>query len=89
MGTIRLGRCKRLFFDTSSAIRCLGISSSTFYEYVRLLNLRPKKIRRRRGKYWSWGQLRDIVDVLAPPIEDYRHSLAERVEIFRNKKNAK
>ena len=79
---IRIGRNRKPFLTTIEAIKALGISTSTFYAYVRLMNLTPRTFPRKRGKYYSWDQLMDLIEVLAPPVDHYRRPIAQRYESY-------
>jgi hypothetical protein len=58
---------RRLVLNTSQAIRALGISSSTFYIWVKRLGLKPRKKRGTNERFWPYDDLLRIMNAVYKP----------------------
>ena len=58
----------------------LGMSPRTFRRYVRLLDIQPRRMYRRPGKWFTFDDLQRIVEVFAPPRHQYVKYLSKRID---------
>ena len=52
---------RKLVYTSGQAIRACRLSSSTFYKYAKLLNIKPRKKARCRCRYWLYEDLLKII----------------------------
>jgi hypothetical protein len=60
----------------------LGMSPRTFRRYVHLLEIEPRRMYRRPGKWFTFDDLQRIAEVFAPPRHQYVKWLGKRVDVY-------
>jgi hypothetical protein len=76
----RPGRRGAYFFNSAAAAEYLGMSPRTFRRYVCLLDIQPRRMYRRPGKWFTFDDLQRIADVFAPPRHQYVKYLGKRID---------
>ena len=56
------------------------MSPRTFRRYVRLLEIEPRRMYRRPGKWFTFDDLQRIAEVFAPPRHQYVKYLSKRID---------
>jgi hypothetical protein len=75
------GRRGLYFFNSMASAEYLGMSPRTFRRYVRLLDIQPRRMYRRKGKWFTFEDLERIAEVFAPPGHLYVKHLGKRLEV--------
>ena len=81
MGYNRPGRRGTYFFNSTAAGEYLGMSPRTFRRYVHLLDIQPRRMYRRQGKWFTFDDIQRIAEVFAPPRHQYVKYLAKRIDV--------
>ena len=76
----RPGRRGSYFFNSMAGAEYLGMSPRTFRRYVRLLEIEPRRMYRRPGKWFTFDDLQRIAEVFAPPRHQYVKYLSKRID---------
>ena len=76
----RPGRRGSYFFNSMAGAEYLGMSPRTFRRYVHLLDIQPRRMYRRPGKWFTFDDLQRIAEVFAPPRNQYVKYLSKRID---------
>ena len=81
MSTVRPGRRGAYFVNTGAGAEYLGMSPRTFRRYVHLLDIQPRRMYRRQGKWFTFDDIQRIAEVFAPPAHQYVKYLGKRIDV--------
>ena len=76
----------RYFFNSMAGAEYLGMSPRIFRRYVRLLDIRPRPMYGRLGKWFTFEDLHRTGEVFAPPAHQYVKYLGKRIDWCLRKK---
>ena len=79
MSTNRPGRRGSYFFNSMAGAEYLGMSPRTFRRYVHLLDIQPRRMYRRQGKWFTFDDIQKIAEVFDPPAHVYVKHLSKRI----------
>ena len=73
----------RILWRTDQIYDFLAISAPTFRRYRNLLGIRGRKITGHRGRFYTWEEIMQIMELHAPPAEFWVLGLEERFELLK------
>lgn len=74
------------YFRTDAAAEFLGVTGRTFRIHRKLLGIEGRKIPRRRGRFYSYEDIVQIADLIAPRVHLWAFRLDKRLRLLEEAK---